>query len=76
MTEQTTPETRLWTPTGFREDDWNHAESADAVAEGIEVAGDKVLPQAQDGGQGKPGRELNRMRPVRRPRPMLGEVKH
>ena len=29
MTEQT-PEivTRLWTPTGFREDEWAHAESA------------------------------------------------
>ncbi|ESZ37361.1 MULTISPECIES: DUF934 domain-containing protein [unclassified Mesorhizobium] len=32
MTEQTTAETRLWTPTGFREDEWTHAESADALA--------------------------------------------
>ncbi len=32
MTEQTTPETRLWTPAGFREDEWSHAESADALA--------------------------------------------
>ena len=37
MTE-TKPETdasptlRLWTPTGFREDEWTHAESADALA--------------------------------------------
>jgi uncharacterized protein (DUF934 family) len=31
MTELTT-ETRLWTPTGFREDEWVHAESADALA--------------------------------------------
>jgi len=30
MTELTT-ETRLWTPTGFREDEWAHAESADAL---------------------------------------------
>ncbi|RJT40300.1 DUF934 domain-containing protein [Mesorhizobium waimense] len=30
MTESTT-ETRLWTPTGFREDEWIHAESADAL---------------------------------------------
>lgn len=32
MTEQT-PENakRLWTPTGFREDDWTHAEGADAL---------------------------------------------
>lgn len=32
MTEQT-PETvtRLWTPEGFREDEWRHAESADAL---------------------------------------------
>jgi uncharacterized protein (DUF934 family) len=29
-----TPETamRLWTPNGFREDEWRHAESADALA--------------------------------------------
>ena len=32
MTESTTPETRLWTPNGFREDDWTHAESAEALA--------------------------------------------
>src|SRR5215218_3245393 len=32
MTEQTTAETRLWTRTGFREDEWTHAESADALA--------------------------------------------
>ena len=32
MTEQTTPETRLWTPTGFREDEWAHAESSDALS--------------------------------------------
>jgi uncharacterized protein (DUF934 family) len=33
MTEPT-PETakRLWTPNGFREDEWSHAESADALA--------------------------------------------
>ncbi|GLS36041.1 hypothetical protein GCM10010869_16300 [Mesorhizobium tianshanense] len=33
MTELT-PEiaTRLWTPTGFREDEWTHAESADALS--------------------------------------------
>ena len=31
MTELTM-ETRLWTPTGFREDEWVHAESADALA--------------------------------------------
>ncbi|TPK43275.1 DUF934 domain-containing protein [Mesorhizobium sp. B2-5-4] len=32
MTEPTTPETRLWTPEGFREDEWIHAESADALS--------------------------------------------
>ncbi|UVK40483.1 DUF934 domain-containing protein [Mesorhizobium sp. AR10] len=32
MTEQTTPETRLWTPQGFREDEWAHAETADALS--------------------------------------------
>ena len=32
MTETTTPETRLWTPQGFREDEWAHAESADALS--------------------------------------------
>ena len=32
MAEPMTPETRLWTPTGFREDEWTHAESADALA--------------------------------------------
>lgn len=26
------PETRLWTPDGFREDEWRHAEGADALA--------------------------------------------
>jgi len=33
MTDQT-PETdvRLWTPQGFREDEWTHAESAEALA--------------------------------------------
>lgn len=32
MTKSTKPETRLWTPTGFREDDWAHAESAEALS--------------------------------------------
>ncbi|WP_136618513.1 MULTISPECIES: DUF934 domain-containing protein [Mesorhizobium] len=32
MTEPTIPETRLWTPTGFREDDWAYAENADALS--------------------------------------------
>ena len=32
MTETTTPETRLWTPEGFREDEWAHVESADALS--------------------------------------------
>ncbi len=33
MSEQeTVPEIRLWTPQGFREDEWSHAESADALA--------------------------------------------
>jgi len=26
------PQARLWTPEGFREDDWRHAESAEALA--------------------------------------------
>ncbi|RWA85025.1 DUF934 domain-containing protein [Mesorhizobium sp.] len=32
MTESTTPGTRLWTPKGFREDDWVHVENAEALA--------------------------------------------
>ncbi|CDX24037.1 conserved hypothetical protein [Mesorhizobium sp. ORS 3324] len=32
MTDPTKSETRLWTPKGFREDDWTHAESAEALA--------------------------------------------
>jgi uncharacterized protein (DUF934 family) len=33
MTEPTPgTATRLWTPTGFREDDWAHAENADALS--------------------------------------------
>ena len=32
MTEPTKPETRLWTPKGFREDEWTHAEGAEALA--------------------------------------------
>ena len=32
MTEPTTPETRLWTPAGFREDEWTHAEGAEALS--------------------------------------------
>ena len=33
MTEPTDkPAVRLWTPAGFREDEWNHAESANALA--------------------------------------------
>lgn len=33
MTEQTgQAATRLWTPQGFRDDEWQHAESADALA--------------------------------------------
>ncbi|QPC90857.1 DUF934 domain-containing protein [Mesorhizobium sp. INR15] len=32
MTEPTKPETRLWTPRGFQEDDWAHAENADALS--------------------------------------------
>ncbi|CCV16249.1 DUF934 domain-containing protein [Mesorhizobium sp. STM 4661] len=31
MTEPT-PETRLWTPQGFQEDEWIHAESAEALS--------------------------------------------
>ncbi|MCK9552459.1 MAG: hypothetical protein M0R29_17195, partial [Aquamicrobium sp.] len=27
-----TPEIRLWTPQGFRDDEWIHAESAEALA--------------------------------------------
>lgn len=33
MNETTTPpQTRLWTPQGFRDDEWVHAESAEALA--------------------------------------------
>jgi uncharacterized protein (DUF934 family) len=32
MTEQTPEPMRLWTPTGFRDDEWTHADSADALA--------------------------------------------
>jgi len=32
MTVPTKPETRLWTPKGFCEDEWTHAESAEALA--------------------------------------------
>ncbi|PBB95806.1 DUF934 domain-containing protein [Mesorhizobium sp. WSM3862] len=32
MTEPTKSETRLWTPRGFREDEWTHAESGEALA--------------------------------------------
>ena len=33
MTEPTAPAApRLWTPEGFREDEWTHAESAEALA--------------------------------------------
>lgn len=32
MTEPTTLETRLWTPTGFRDDEWTHSEGTDALA--------------------------------------------
>ncbi|RUW00387.1 MULTISPECIES: DUF934 domain-containing protein [unclassified Mesorhizobium] len=32
MTEPTKSETRLWTSNGFREDEWTHAESAEALA--------------------------------------------
>ena len=33
MTASTTePEARLWTPSGFREDEWRHADSADALS--------------------------------------------
>lgn len=33
MTETTAPAApRLWTPSGFRDDDWTHAESAEALA--------------------------------------------
>jgi uncharacterized protein (DUF934 family) len=32
MTEQPAPQPRLWTPAGFREDEWTHAEGAEALA--------------------------------------------
>ncbi|MBS3650164.1 DUF934 domain-containing protein [Pseudaminobacter sp. 19-2017] len=32
MTEQPAPQPRLWTPAGFKEDEWTHAESAEALA--------------------------------------------
>jgi uncharacterized protein (DUF934 family) len=32
MTEPAKSQTRLWTPKGFREDDWTHADSAEALA--------------------------------------------
>ncbi|MHA6644835.1 DUF934 domain-containing protein [Mesorhizobium sp. A623] len=41
MTEQQSgKETRLWTPQGFREDDWTYAENAEALAD----AGRFILP--------------------------------
>ncbi|MHA6687883.1 DUF934 domain-containing protein [Mesorhizobium sp. A556] len=43
MTEQQSgEETRLWTPQGFREDDWTYAENAEALAD----AGRFILPLA------------------------------
>lgn len=43
MTETTaSPEKRLWTPDGFRDDDWRHAETADALATNERV----ILPLA------------------------------
>jgi uncharacterized protein (DUF934 family) len=32
MTDAPTPSVRLWTPQGFREDEWRHAEDGDALA--------------------------------------------
>ena len=32
MTEQQAPQQRLWTPAGFKEDEWSHVESAEALA--------------------------------------------
>ncbi|TKT82672.1 DUF934 domain-containing protein [Aquamicrobium sp. LC103] len=40
MTETTTPTPRLWTPQGFREDEWRHAESVDALGGNAKV----ILP--------------------------------
>ena len=40
MTETTAPEMRLWTPQGFREDDWRHGEDAPALASNTKV----ILP--------------------------------
>ena len=33
MSEQTGAAYRLWTPQGFREDEWTHAESAEALSQ-------------------------------------------
>lgn len=40
MTETTAPETRLWTPQGFRDDEWRHGEDAEALISNSKV----ILP--------------------------------
>lgn len=40
MTETETPETRLWTESGFRDDPWRHGESADD----LDAGGKVILP--------------------------------
>jgi uncharacterized protein (DUF934 family) len=40
MTDTTAPETRLWTPQGFRDDEWRHGEDAEALASNNKV----ILP--------------------------------
>lgn len=40
MSSSSAPATRLWTPEGFRDDDWVHGESAEALASNARV----ILP--------------------------------
>ncbi|MGE0281456.1 MAG: DUF934 domain-containing protein [Rhizobiaceae bacterium] len=40
MTETTAPEMRLWTPQGFRDDEWQHGEDAEALASNSKI----ILP--------------------------------
>ena len=59
MTEQTSPAAvRLWTPEGFREDSWRHAEDAEALAGN----GGVILPLAVWKGLDEATRTENRDR--------------
>jgi uncharacterized protein (DUF934 family) len=77
------PVTRLWTPQGFRDDEWRHAESAEALRDGgrviLPLAAFVALDEAQQA-QGRtgvavlPGEAIDELLPFLETLPLIALV--